>query len=142
MHVSSGNTTGGNACMCAEGSGSAGTPACTHMPQSSSGCGWVRAWAHMAVVRVGAAEAEATAVAALAPEMGSGSAWGQCQVPWWEASVPTPVSSAQISTLQSDTGTGTAGIQAANFISKRVQNKSISGKEHCNKAYQGIIRIY
>lgn len=45
MHVSSGNTMGGAACMCAEGSGSAGTPACLHMPQSSSECCWAGAWA-------------------------------------------------------------------------------------------------
>ena len=36
MHVSSGNMTRGYACTCAEGSGSAGNPACTHTPPSSS----------------------------------------------------------------------------------------------------------
>lgn len=71
MHVSQGNTTGGNARTRAEGSGSTGAPACTHMPQSSSGGCWAGAWTHMAVAMVGAAvEAEATAVGAVAAGMG------------------------------------------------------------------------
>lgn len=98
--------------MCAEGSGSAGTLACTPTPHSRSVRDGVGAWAHTAVVMLSAAvEAEATAMAA---EMGRGSAWGRRPDPQWWAGLSVPVSSAQISSLQTDMGTGTAGTRAAN----------------------------
>lgn len=67
------------------------------------------------------AEAEATAVAALAPQTRRAPAWGQHQDLQWEASRLLPVST-QTSPLQPDTGTATAGTQAADHISKLVPN--------------------
>lgn len=76
-------------------------------------------WAHTAVAMVAAAvKAEATAVA---PEKGRGSAWGPAIV----GKFANPMSSAQISALRPDIGTGATGTQAANFISKLAQNKNI-----------------
>lgn len=121
--MSSGNTMGGTACMCAEGSGSAGTPACLHMPQSSSECCWAGAWATLNGDGVGSSRSRGSSHGCSGSREGKGLCMDIAQP---LSGGPACQSLCHLHKYHNLMGTVTAGTQAANFIGKLEQNKNVN----------------
>ena len=130
MHVSSGNMTRGYACTCAEGSGSAGNPACTHTPPSSS----LQPGRFLGLH--GSGDGGSNSCGRPGSTGGKGLCTGAAPGPAVGSQLANPCHPHKYELTSLTLG--------QELLALRQQTLSVNQykiHEHCNKAYQGIIRI-